>query len=221
MGLFGKVPERSPREQVREWTSKIRKESMQLDRQIRSIKREEDKVKTTLKQAAKKGDKDVCLILAKEIVNSRKAVNRINTSKAQLNSVALHMTQQAAQLRVAGSMQKSGEVMKLMNNLMKVHEISSTMQELSREMMRAGIIEEMMEETMENVTGMDEDEMEEEAQAEVDKVLFELTAGQLGKAPAAVADSLPPQAGASVAVDNEEDEEEIQEMQKRLEALKS
>jgi len=246
---------------VREWTSKIRKQTMLLDRQIRNIQREEAKVKVSLKQAAKKGDRDVCVILAKEIVGSRKAINRINTSKAQLNSVALHMTQQSANLRVAGAMQKSSEVMKTMNNLMKVTEISATMQELSREMMRAGIMEEMMEETLDEVTGIDEEEMEEEIQAEVDKVLFEITQGtklimicstftllqlytvaflfdhvhgiflspfvilgQIGKAPIAVADSLPATSVASATVadaEDEDEEEEMVEMQKRLQALKS
>jgi charged multivesicular body protein 3 len=194
-----------------------------LDRQIRGIQREELKVKASLKQAAKRGDKDVCVILAKEIVRARKAVNRINTSKTQLNSVSLHMNQQAANLRVAGAMEKSAEVMKCMHNLVKVQEISAVMQELSKEMMRAGIIEEMMEDTMENISGMDEEEMEEEAQAEVDKVLFELTAGQLGAAPSAVSDSLPSTSTVKTKepVEEEEDQEEIEEMKKRLEALKS
>ena len=46
------------------------------------------------------------------------------------------------------------------------------------------IIEEMLEDTMEGLEG--EEELEEAAQEEVDKVLFELTAGALGEAPAAV-----------------------------------
>lgn len=39
--------------------------------QITAIKREELKVTKSLKEAAKKGDKDVCSILAREVVNSR------------------------------------------------------------------------------------------------------------------------------------------------------
>lgn len=136
-------------------------------------------MKQSLKQAAKKGDKDVCLILAKEIVNARKAVNRINASKAQLNSVALHMNQQAANLRVAGVMDKSADVMKAMHSLVRVHEISEVMRDLSKEMTKAGIMEEMMEETMESTSGMDEEELEDEVQKEVDKVLFDLTEGEL------------------------------------------
>lgn len=79
---------------VNEWTHKLRKEGYQLDRQIRSIQREEEKVKRTLKEAAKKNDKDTCIILAKELIRSRKAITRIYTSKAHLNSVSLQMKNQ-------------------------------------------------------------------------------------------------------------------------------
>lgn len=142
-----------------------------MDRQVRAIQREEDKVKKTLKQAAAKGDKDTCTILAKEIVRARKAVNRIYTSKAHLNSVQLQMKNQLATLRVAGALQKSTEVMQAMQNLVRLPEIASVMRDMSKEMMRAGIIEEMLEDTMESIE--DTEEMEEEAQSEVDKACNE------------------------------------------------
>ena len=47
----------------------------------------------------------------------------------------------------------------------------------------------MLDDAMEGLE--DEEEMEEAVQAEVDKVLFELTAGKLGDAPAAVTATLP------------------------------
>lgn len=72
----------------------MRKEKYQLDRQIRGIKREEDKIKKSLKEAAQKNDKQVCTILAKEIIRSRKAVNKIYTSQAHLSSVQMQMQQQ-------------------------------------------------------------------------------------------------------------------------------
>ncbi|RWS31348.1 charged multivesicular body protein 3-like protein [Leptotrombidium deliense] len=219
MGLFGKDPKKSPREQVREWNSKLRKQSMLLDRQIRSIQREEQKVKLSLKQAAKKGDRDVCVILAKELVNSRRAINRIHTSKAQINSVQLNMNHQLATVRVSGALEKSSEVMKCMNNLMKIADLSQTMRELSQEMTKAGIIEEMLEETVDDALDMNEEEMEEEVQKEVDKVLHELTQGQLGNAPEVVSDTLP-QVKESKTSDAAE-EEDLSEMQKRLEALRS
>ncbi|XP_053205242.1 charged multivesicular body protein 3-like [Panonychus citri] len=222
MGLFGKEPQKTPKDQVREWRSKLRKETMALDRQIRNIQREEAKVKLSLKDAAKKGDRDSCVVLAKELVRSRKAINRINVSKAQINSVMLNMEQQLANIRIAGAIQRSTDLMKCMQSLVKVGEISATMQDLSREMMRAGIIEEMMEETIDEATGIDEDDMEEAVQAEVEKVLFEVTAGAMGKA-AEVSKTVPGarESTSKVVEDEEEDEEEITEMQKRLEALRS
>ncbi|XP_067134399.1 charged multivesicular body protein 3 [Centruroides vittatus] len=218
MGLFGKSQERTPKEQVREWTSKLRKECYNLDRQIRSIQREEEKAKRSLKDAAKKNNKDVCVILAKEILRSRKAVSRLYASKAQINSVMMNMNQQLATIRLSGSLQKSTDVMKSMQNLIKLPEIAKTMQDLSKEMMRAGIIDEMLEDTLE---GMDDQELEDEAQEEVDKVLWELTAGQLGEAPAAVTESLPAEkeAEAESAVDAEDTD--VTEMQERLEALRN
>lgn len=224
MGLFGQTKSKDPKEQVQEWTHKIRKEGNQLDRQIRSIQREEEKVKRALKQAAVKNDRDTCVILAKEIVRARKAVGRIYTSKAHLNSIQLNMKNQLATLRVAGSLQKSTEVMQAMQNLVRYPELAGIMRDMSKEMMKAGIIEEMLEETMDSLE--DTEEMEEEAQKEVDHVLWEITDGKLGGAP------LPPEelatggeqqiaGSASVEEEEEDDEEDLQEMQSRLASLRS
>lgn len=158
---------------MNEWCHKIRKEGYQLDRQVRSIRNEEEKVKRSLKQAASKGDKDTCTILAKEIVRSRKATNRIYMTKAHLNSVQLQMKNQLATLRVAGSLSKSTEVMQAMQNLVRLPEIAGVMREMSKEMTKAGIIEEMLEETMDSFE--DTEELEEEVQTEVDKVSTFLT----------------------------------------------
>ena len=56
--------------------------------------REEEKVKRTLREAAKKGDKDTCKILAKEVIRARKAISKIHTTKAHLNSVQLQLKNQ-------------------------------------------------------------------------------------------------------------------------------
>lgn len=90
----------------------------------------------TIKDSAKKGDTDSCRILAKEIIHARKAVSKIYASKAQLNSVDMGMKNQLAVLRVSGSLEKSTEVMRYMQQLVKLPEIQATMQELSKEMMK-------------------------------------------------------------------------------------
>ena len=220
MGLFGKSKPADPKEQVNEWCKKIRKEGYNLDRQINAIKREEAKVTRSLKEAAKKGDKESCQILAKELINSRKAVTKLYTAKANLNSVQMQMKSQLATVKVAGTLQTSAEVMKSMSQLVKLPEIQKSMMELSREMMKAGVIEEMMDDVMEPLG--EEEEMEEAAQEEIDKIILEITTGKLKDAPRALADTLPA-ASADAAGEEEvvEDEGELEEMQSRLEALRS
>merc|ERR1712070_14287 len=107
----------------------MRGERRMIDRQIRGIQRGEQKAKKSIKDAAKRGDTQTCKMLAREVVRSRKAVNRMHTSKAQMNSVVMQMENQLAQQKVTGHMQKSTEVMKMMGKLVKVSEISATMQE--------------------------------------------------------------------------------------------
>lgn len=130
----------------------------------------------------------------------------------------LQMKNQLATLRVAGSLQKSTEVMATMQRLIRIPEVAQTMQDMSKEMMKAGIIEEMLDETFEDME--DSEEMEEAAQSEIDKVLYEITEGKIGEAP------LPPteigeKPSVSTEEPEEEDEQEIEEMQSRLAALKS
>ncbi|XP_053538410.1 charged multivesicular body protein 3 isoform X1 [Ictalurus punctatus] len=153
------------------------------------------------------------------MIQSKKAVNKLYASKAQMNSVLLSMKNQLSVLRMAGALQKSTEVMKAMQNLVKIPEIQATMRELSKEMMKAGIIEEMLEDTLEGME--DEEEMEEAAEAEVDRILYEVTAGALGKAPSKVTDALPEPEPVGATAASEDEEEDIEEMQSRLAALRS
>lgn len=218
MGLFGKKPPADPRVKGREISSELRKQGRLLDRQINQITREMNKVKITLKTAAKKGDKATCNILAKEVVNAKKAINRIYASKAQINSVDMTLKNQISMARVSGAFEKSTEVMKSMQSLVKVSEVQETMMSLSKEMMKMGIMEEMMEDSFDNVT--EEEEMEEAAQDEIDKVLYEITAGALGKMPDTEQGALPEVSNPEVATEESEDEDE-DIMVQRLAALRS
>ncbi|KAG0050985.1 Vacuolar protein-sorting-associated protein 24 [Gryganskiella cystojenkinii] len=205
--FFGK---KTPEEMVRKWRQEINAQQRALDRQKRGIETEEAKAKKLIKQIAKKGDIKTCRMLAKELVRTRRQKDRIVTSKAQLNSISMQLQHQLATLKIAGTLQKSSEVMSMVNSLVKLPEISMQMQEMTREMMKAGLIDEMVQDTME---AMDDDEIEEEAEEEVNNVLFQITDGLLGEATVA--------AGSLPAEEEEEEEPALDDMQRRLEALKS
>lgn len=71
-------------------------------------------------------------------------------------------------LKTTGSLQKSTQVMQAVQSLIKIPEVSKTMRELSKEMMKAGIMEEMINDTFESLE--DQEELEEAADEEIDNV---------------------------------------------------
>lgn len=63
-------------------------------------------------------------------------MSKLYTAKAHLSSIENGMKAQAAQLKMAGSLAKSAEVMKAMQQLIKIPELQKTMQDMSKEMMK-------------------------------------------------------------------------------------
>eukprot|EP00326_Haptolina_ericina_P042997 CAMPEP_0181249584 /NCGR_PEP_ID=MMETSP1096-20121128/45840_1 /TAXON_ID=156174 ORGANISM="Chrysochromulina ericina, Strain CCMP281" /NCGR_SAMPLE_ID=MMETSP1096 /ASSEMBLY_ACC=CAM_ASM_000453 /LENGTH=216 /DNA_ID=CAMNT_0023346947 /DNA_START=101 /DNA_END=751 /DNA_ORIENTATION=+ len=212
--LFGKPVD--PKEQVKKWKQQMRAEQRVIDRQIRGIQREEAKVKMSVKAAAKRGDLGNAKLLAKELVRSRKAVNRMHASKATMNSVVMQMENQLAQVKMTGHMAKSSQVMAHMNRLVKVSDISQTMQEMQKEMMKAGVIEELVDDAMEV---LDDDDAEDAADEEVEKVMEELNAETMGGVQRAPSKQLEQPTPTPVA-DEDEDEEDLAQMRERLQQLK-
>merc|ERR1719405_129076 len=103
-------------------------------------------------------------------------MNRLVKVGAQMNSVVMQMQNQMAQQKVMGHMVKSTEVMGAMNRLVKVGDIRNTMQAMQKEMMKAGLIDEMIDDQMDDMDEADE----EAADEEVMKVMEELNAVNTG-----------------------------------------
>ncbi|KZO93727.1 hypothetical protein CALVIDRAFT_539629 [Calocera viscosa TUFC12733] len=170
----------TPEEKVRAWQQRLKSEGRALDREIRQLDQAQGKARQSLKQLAQKGDVKNAKVLAKEVVRSNKQKERLYVSKARLGSIGVQLSNQLSMMKVTGSLHRSTEIMKLSNQLVKLPQISAAMREMSVEMMKAGIMEEMMEDTLQGID--DDEELEEEADEEVEKVLFELTDGKLGQA---------------------------------------
>ncbi|MBA0571203.1 hypothetical protein Goshw_007995 [Gossypium schwendimanii] len=131
-----------------------------IEGQGKDVQREEKGVQKAIREAAKRNDMGSAKALAKEIVMSRKAVNRLYENKAQLNSISMHLGESVAIARTVGHLSKSAEVMKLVNNLMKAPQMAATMQEFSKEMIKEEAI----------VEGADDEEELEEIRARLARV---------------------------------------------------
>ncbi|KAG1677803.1 hypothetical protein FOA52_008567 [Chlamydomonas sp. UWO 241] len=209
--FFQKQPD--PKELVRKWQQDLRKEQRGLDRQIRDIQFEEKKVQKAIKDAAKRGDMDSAKYLAKQIVQSRKAITRLYTNKAQMVSLGTSLTEQMAMVKVAGAMGRSTEVMKEVSSMIKIPELQQQMMEMSKEMCKAGLIDEMMNEALDSA--LDAEDMEEETESEVQKVLAEIAGETMAAMPGANKTKVEAQA------EEEVQEEEMAQLRARLDAVKA
>ncbi|KAG4387152.1 hypothetical protein GLYMA_11G193700v4 [Glycine max] len=163
--------------------------------------------------------------LTKELVRSRKTVNRLYENKAQMNSISMHLGESVAIARTVGHLSKSAEVMKLVNNLTKAPEMAVAMQEFSKEMTKAGVIEEIVNDAVD--TALDSEDIEDEIE-EVDKVLTTIAGETATLLPEAVRKERVKQPAQSVGAAEEEaiaegvdDEEEMEEIRARLAKVRS
>lgn len=175
-------------------------------------------MQTEIKRAAKQNDVASARILAKEYVRSNKAVERMITSKAQMNSVIMTMEGNLATAKVAGCFARSTEVMAGMNRLMRVGEVQAVMQAMSAEMIKAGLIDETVSDAMEV---LDDDDLDEAADEEVTRVLEEITTGVVGQMAATPARRVAAGAAAAPADAAAESDEDpaLADMEARLQAL--
>ena len=72
-----------------------------------------------MREAAKRGDMASARLIAKELVRTRRATSQLYTNKAHMISMGTQLQEQMAIVKVAGTLKKSTEVMKIVNDMMK------------------------------------------------------------------------------------------------------
>jgi charged multivesicular body protein 3 len=217
--------------QLRKCNSLIRSNVRKLDREIAHMKQMEIKTKTLILQADNRMAREPqrqaqarreVRIFVRELIRNRKTSTRLVTSKAQLNSVQMQVNEAFAVRKIDSSIRASVGIMRDVNSLIRLPELTGTMQELSGELMKAGIIEEMVGDSLpENSVAEFEEEADEE---EVDKVLGEILKDRMATSPGKLPNIPITQPVAAIPEQEEEEantEGMMDQMRNRLEALRS
>ncbi|KAJ4406642.1 Vacuolar protein-sorting-associated protein 24 [Neurospora sp. IMI 360204] len=223
-----------PQAQMRKCNTLLRSNMRKIDRDIAQVKQVETKTKNLILAADRRAQKNPAQRkqaekevrdFARELIRARKTTARLITSKAQLNSVQMQVNEAFALRKIEGSIRASVKIMKDVNTLVRLPELAGTMQELSVELMKAGIIEEMVGEQLPIDVDLEDEEYE--AEGEVDKVLGEILKDRMEKTgglPSVPEPSqkLPQQPQHAEEEPEEEDTEAMMDqMRNRLEALRS
>jgi charged multivesicular body protein 3 len=149
----------------------------------------------------------------------QKSINRLHTNKAQLDSIQMQVNQTFALKKIQTSLRDSTAVMKNVNALVKLPELTGTMNELSQELMKAGVIEEMVDDMI-PTEELEEDPLD-EGEAEVNKIIADALGKDKEKYLEQTEEAFPDAPSQIEEPSAEVSEQDIANMRMKLEALRS
>ena len=210
------------KEQHRKIKSVLRKNGRSIDRSLNDLSQLQNKTKQLIKKAAKKGDTKTVKLYAKELYGVNKQYSRMYTSKAQLESVGMKIEEAYKMKTLTTQMAQNTDLMREVNSLVRLPQLRNTMVELEKELMKSGIITEMVDDTMEMLD--DDEELDEEVNDEVNKIVEQYTSQKF-----AAVDNIPTELPPTAQPEQETAEENIDEeadqmltdMKERLRALQN
>lgn len=198
----------------------LRKNKREIDRSMNQLQPLKKKTESLIKKSVKDKDLKSAKIYARELQNINKQYNKLHLSKARIESITMTINEQWSMNKLTNSLQSSTVVMKDVNRLVNLGVLLGTMQELQKELMTSGIINEMMDDMVD--LDVEDEELEDESQNEINKIIEDLTQKELNKIDTEVPQTNVAQEIEAPQMDEpqvEEDHEALDEMRERLKAL--
>ena len=111
--LFGKT--KTPAERIKEYNRSIKKSIRELDRERATLERQEKKLMTDIKKAAKDGQMDSAKIMAKDLVRTRGYIKKMHKMKSHMEAVSLRLQTMSSSAQMAQCMKGVTKAMGSMN----------------------------------------------------------------------------------------------------------
>ncbi|KAJ6546419.1 vacuolar sorting protein DID4 [Mycena vulgaris] len=165
--LFGRTV--TPAERLRQHQRSLAKAQRELDRERSKLEASEKKLIADIKKSAKDGQLNACKVMAKDLVRTRRYVQKFYQMRTQLQAVGLRIQTLRSNQQMADAMRGATRAMASMNRGLNLPGIQRIMTEFEKESSMMDMKEEMMSDAVDDV--MDEEEDEEE---EGDKILKEV-----------------------------------------------
>ncbi len=215
MSLFGFGPKETPEQMHRRWMRELKRKAKSIDRDVIKLQNAEKQALQKVKASVKSKHHDAARVVAKEVGNTRKAIKRLLVAKSHTESAQLTLDLSMKGLKVQNVMQQSTEVFQLMNDLVKIPELRADMVQMSREMEKAGLWQEQMDDNFEL---LDEDVMEADDES-IDKIMEEVTTSLLAQNTTKSTPTTIPQTAAQTAGQQKQKDKEFSNVEERLKAL--
>ncbi|CAG0891881.1 unnamed protein product [Darwinula stevensoni] len=168
--LFGR--RMTPEEMLRKNQRALNKAMRDLDRERMKMEGQEKKIINDIKKMAKDGQMDAVKIMAKDLVRTRRYVKKFILMRANIQAVSLKIQTLKSQNAMAQAMKGVTKAMQNMNRQLKLPQIQQIMQEFEKQSEIMDMKEELLNDTIDDAMGDEDDE--EESDAIVSQILDEL-----------------------------------------------
>ena len=158
--LFGQ--RKSPADIMKQYQRQIKKSIRELDRERTSLERQEKKLMSDIKKAAKDGHMDSAKIMAKDLVRTRGYIKKMYKMSSNMSAISLRLQTMSSSAQMAKCMGGVTKAMRRMNGKMNMPQMSKIMMEFEKQNEVMGMKEEMMDDAMDDAFADDDDDEEEE-----------------------------------------------------------
>ncbi|CED83882.1 vacuolar sorting protein did4 [Phaffia rhodozyma] len=200
--LFGKSL--TPAERLRQHQRALQKAQRELDRERGKLENEEKKIMSEIKRTAKLGQMNACKIMAKDLVRTRRYIQKFYAMKTQLQAVSLRIQTLRSNQQMGEAMKGATRAMGMMNRSMNLPQIQKIMMDFEKESATMDMKEEIMSDAVDDAMDAEgEEEEEEEGDRILKEVLDEIGVSlgqQLGDAPSSIQEANSPMPSSRLAV---------------------
>ncbi|KAJ5946784.1 hypothetical protein N7454_003623 [Penicillium verhagenii] len=182
---FGK--RMTPAERLRKHQRALDRTQRELDRERTKLENQEKKLVQDIKKSAKNGQINACKIQAKDLVRTRRYIQKFYQMRTQLQAISLRIQTVRSNEQMMQSMKGATMLLGSMNRQMNLPALQRIAMEFERENEVMDERQEMMDDAIDEATGMEgeEDEGEDIVKEVLDEIGVDL--GQsLGETPSGI-----------------------------------
>ncbi|KFY20466.1 hypothetical protein V491_03693 [Pseudogymnoascus sp. VKM F-3775] len=166
---FGK--RMTPAERLRKHQRALEKTQRELDRERIKLENQEKKLIVEIKKSAKNGQMGACKIQAKDLVRTRRYIEKFYSMRTQLQAISLRIQTVRTNEQMMQSMKGATRILGSMNRSMNLPALQRIAMEFERENEMMDQRQEMMDDAVDDAMGVDD---EAEGDEVVEQVLEEI-----------------------------------------------
>ncbi|SCV00206.1 LAMI_0G03554g1_1 [Lachancea mirantina] len=163
----------TPQERLKKNQRALERTQRELERERRKLESQEKKIVADIKKSAKNNQLSAAKIQAKDLVRTRKYIDKFNNMKTQLQAISLRIQAVRSSDQMTNSMREATGLLASMNRSMNLPQLQRISAEFEKQSDLMDQRQEFMDEAIDDVMG-DELEEDDEADEIVAKVLDEI-----------------------------------------------